>query len=188
MAQIDKNDILADVVAALRDENQTVLVETLAAKKVGLNAWAFDDAQPQMPQPQRHEKKPRDFISDNHKYASSIKVGKDILMRRIPGTLSYTVRTPRGEAKFDSSSYDFMNIWGYALQVYDGRGAQGYAGFVRGFKNEKLASIAAAPMIEKDKRSKFDVAKENLAKMGIEKTDEELKKRLAQVQAKASEI
>lgn len=184
MAKIDKYDILADVVDALRDENQDILVETLGDRRTGTGVWVMEDG-PQIPLRSIDRKWAKE---NNIEHVRSVKIGKDISMRET-GNLSYIVRTPRGEAKFSlRDDHDFTNIWRFVRRAYrDSDRAGDYKIYKKGFVNPKLASIAAAPMAEKDKKSKFNAAKEQLAKMGIEKTDEELKKRLAKIQAKASE-
>ena len=178
---IDDIDILADVVRALRDDTIDVLVETINARPVGYNSVMLEDT-PQIPM--RREKFIVGGASGNRKHAESIKIGKDISIKRVhrPATRVktenneydvfngwyYVVRTPLGEAKFNSNDEDFLTVWNWALQKYDRPDSYNYGKHL--FHNEKLSKIYGGhgKLKSSDKRSKYEKAIEQLKGLGVE--------------------
>lgn len=181
--EFDKYDILAEVVRALRDDNQEVVVETIGAKHNGRNNYTIGlgrDGKPQIPT--RKEKHFMGGASANREFAESIKIGKDISIKRIyrkPVTVKtdkqeylldqgayFIVRTPMGEAQFDSSDDDFKMAWGIALQKYDGTYHYGRHRFL----NKKVNDVYVGPgkLKEKSDRAKYDKAIEQLKGLGVE--------------------
>ncbi|MBQ2017629.1 MAG: hypothetical protein II208_03855 [Alphaproteobacteria bacterium] len=175
----DKYDILADAMRALRDENKNVVIETLEAKNIGYNSWVFDGDKPFIPV------KPGQ-VSDskfaNVHYAKSLKIGPDVSIKRVhrvptrvksgareydvSNGFYYVVRTPLGEAKFDNTDYDFMQVWGFALAKYLNPKKYRYTGYA--FKNKQVHKAYAAPRVDKNEnKSKFDLAMENLKNLGV---------------------
>lgn len=175
----DKYDVLADVVRALRDDTQEVLVETINAKPIGYHSVVIED-KPHIP-----TKKERFFsggASINRMYAESIKIGKDISIKRIrrePTIVKtdkneyavdngwyYQVRTKDGEAQFDSNDSDFLMAWGIALQKYDGTYSYGRHQFM----NEKVRNVYMGPgkLKSHDTRTNAEKATDQLTGLGIE--------------------
>lgn len=179
---VDKYDVLADVVRALRDDTQEVLVETIGAKKSG-NGWTVGlgkEGKPQIP-----TKKDRFFVggaSGNRMFAESIKIGKDISIKRmhrapthiktdkneydVDNGWYYVVRTPKGEAQFESNDDDFLLAWGIALSKYDGTYSYGR----HDFQNPMLRDIYGGPgkLKSDDKHAKYDRAIEQIKSLGVE--------------------
>ncbi len=168
----NKNDILREIITALMDENSSVLVETLDAKYQGRDTYTSANT-PQMPAPHRDN----EFsISGNAIHAQSLKIGKDISVKRQNdgAGFKYIVRTPDGEMQFDENDRDFMAIWGGALSKYDKTHGDATLNHIKGNLSERLqddglrnfaknASISPA-----DKRSKYEKARAQLLSMGIE--------------------
>ena len=176
----DKYDILGEVVAALRDYNKKVVIETLNARD---NGWAMEfEKTPQIPT--RRTKHTYNGVSSlSRMHAESIKIGDSISIKRkrhkptfyktekneyeIDNGHYYVVRTPKGEAIFESNDSDFLTVWNYALAMYDG--TENYGSFYSELRNEKLKHIAGGPAVLKDESiDKFNKAVAKLKSMGIE--------------------
>ena len=122
--QKDKYDILAEVALALRVKNRKVTIETLSAKDFG-HVMLVDNL-PHIPT-HRTNTTFNGVATISRLWANSIKIGKDISIKRIRRRPSYieqngqryevdngwyyVVRTPKGEAKFEITDNDFMSIW-----------------------------------------------------------------------------
>ena len=176
----DKYDIMGEVVATLRNYDKKVVIETINAKDIGW-AMVYGDA-PYIPT-RRTKYNYNGVASLNRFHAESIKIGDGISIKRkrykptvyktktkeyqIDNGFYYIVRTPKGEAIFESNDSDFLTVWDYALAMYDG--SENYMLFYRNLKNEKLKRIAGGPAVLKDKSiDKFDKAVAKLKSMGIE--------------------
>ena len=177
----DKYDILADAVSALRDFNQKVSIETLGARDTGSAFMHYGDNAPQIPT-RRTRYQFNGAVSLARLYAKSIKIGRDISIKRIhrkPTRIKtekqeydvdngfyYVVRTPNGEAMFDRNDPDFLAVWGYALGVHDGNGSYGY--FYKNLRHPKLKKIAGGPAVLKDETAnKYTDAIKRLEALGI---------------------
>lgn len=175
----DKYDVLADVVRALRDDTQEVMVETINARPIGYNSVVSEE-KPQIPT--KKDKFLSAAASVNAMHAESIKIGKDISIKRIrreptivktdkneysvDNGLYYQVRTKDGEAQFDSNDRDFLMAWGIALQKYDGTYSYGR----HPFQNKKVRDVYGGPGILKssDTRTNAEKAKDQLSGLGID--------------------
>lgn len=176
----DKYDILGEVVAALRNYNKDVKIETLGAKDTG---WVMVyDGKPHIPT-RRTENTYNGMASLSRLNAESIKIGDDISIKRkrhrptfyktktreyeIDNGHYYVVRTPKGEAIFESNDEDFLTVWNYALAIHDGSASYGL--FYNALRNEKLKHIAGGPAVLKEEAiDKYDKAVAKLKSMGIE--------------------
>ena len=213
MAKQDKYDLLASVINALYDENQEVKIETttLNANAAKRGTWIIEEKDnPQMPT--KHGDYKIGAWSKNREHAESIKIGKYSL-RRIPleptptkdgkyaveNGWKYIVRGPEGEAEFSQNDDDFLMVWSGALAKYDLptlNGKKGRPGdmfrimsaIYDNVKNPKVKEAAGKGVTKKDNKTKFDKAKESLEALGIKASDEQLKKRLATIQNKGSEM
>ena len=190
----DKYDLLVSVIEALGDDNQKAEIETtnLDADKAKKYAWNIvENNNPQIPTKQGSYK--TGIASKNREHAQSIKIGK-FSMRRMPDG-KYILRTPEGDAEFSQNDKDFVSVWSSVLSKadinydpvrnaheYDGKITDVLWGLEKQLKDVNLKKAIKRKFI--DKKSKFDKAKENLKSLGIEKNDEELKKRLAMIQNK----
>ncbi len=181
--QKDKYDILAEVALALRVENQKVEIETLDAKDAGYGM--VDDNLPQIPT-RRTKNTFNGFASLSRIHAKSIKIGKDISIKRIhrkptivktdkqeyelDNGFYYVVRTPKGEAKFISADDDFLAVWSYALAMHDKTdNYRTFMAFVKNLRNEKVQKAAWGPMIKQEPDAdKYKDAIKKLKSMGIE--------------------
>ncbi len=175
----DKYDVLADVVRALRDDTQEVLVETINARSVGHQSFVIED-KPIIPT--KKEKFFSGIASINRMHAESIKIGKDISIKRIrrePTRVKtdkndyfidngwyYQVRTKDGEAQFDGNDSDFLMAWGIALQKYDGTYSYGR----HQFTNKKVRDVYMGPgkLKSHDARTNAEKATDQLTGLGIE--------------------
>ena len=189
-AKKDRYELLATVIDALYNKDQEVKVETtdLDANKAKKYAWNIVDT-PQIPTRQGSYK--TGAWSKNHEHAQSIKIGK-ISMRRMQGG-KYILRTPEGEAEFSQNDKDFVLVWSAALTKSDfnpstnPRDTDMYHDIMTSlYKHvkEPVLKDAAGKGLTRDKKSKFDKAKENLKALGIEANEEELKKRQALIKNK----
>ncbi|MBE6458096.1 MAG: hypothetical protein E7011_04825 [Alphaproteobacteria bacterium] len=178
---VDKYDILADVVRALRDDTMDVLVETVGARKIGY-ASVVREEKPQVPMPR--EDISVTGVSKNRMYADSIKIGKDILIKRMRRPFTHVkadkneydvdngwywvVRTQSGEAMFEANDKDFLVAWDWALQKYDRPNGHNYGNHV--FYNEKLRKVYAGPgkLKSSDRRSKYQKAIDQLNGLGVD--------------------
>ena len=180
--QKDKYDILAEVALALRVENQKVVIETLDAEDIG-NGFAYYSDNSSYISTKRARTTMNGVVSLARLHAKSIKIGKDISIKRIhrkPSIIKtakqeyevdngwyYVVRTPNGEAKFDRADSDFMAVWNYALSMHDG--TDDYMRFAKNLRNEKVKAAAWGPMIRKTANAdKYTEAIAKLKMMGIE--------------------
>lgn len=178
--QKDKYDILAEVALALRVENQKVEIETLDAQDIG-HGMVYDNL-PQIPT-RRTKNTFNGIASLSRIHAKSIKIGKDISIKRIhrkptivktnnqeyevDNGFYYVVRTPKGEAKFDRTDDDFLAVWNYALAMHDK--TDNYMAFSKNLRNEKVQKAAWGPMIKQEPDAdKFKDAIKKLKSMGIE--------------------
>lgn len=181
-AKLDAYDILADAMLALRDANNKVMVETLSAKNIGFRTWAIDGKDNSSYIPARHYPG-MEAISGNRRHAKSIKIGKDVSIKRIarPRTRVKTgkqeydvdngayflVRTPKGEAKIDVRDPDMETVWNYALSLYDNPETFNYMAFANMFRNDKVYKAYAGPQVSKSKKSKYEKAIEQLGALGV---------------------
>lgn len=178
--QKDKYDILAEVALALRVENQKVEIETLDAQDIGYS-MVYDNL-PQIPT-RRTKNAFNGIASLSRIHAKSIKIGKDISIKRIhrkptivktdkqeyevDNGFYYVVRTPKGEAKFDRTDDDFLAVWNYALAMHDK--TDNYTAFAKKLRNEKVQKAAWGPMImQEPDADKYKDAIKKLKSMGIE--------------------
>ena len=177
--EFDKYDILAEVVRALRDDTQEVVVETIGVKQISPNAFTRENT-PQVPT--RKEKYFIGGASSNRMYAESAKIGKDISIKRVrraPTPVKgdkgeyladngwyYVVRTPKGEAQFDANDADFLTAWNIALQKYDGVYSYGH----HTFANKKVDDVYGGPgkVKSSDTRTNFEKASDQLKGLGVE--------------------
>lgn len=176
----DKYDVLADVVAALRDFNKEVAIETLNAKDTG-GVMSYQDG-PQIPT--KRTKANYTGMSLSRMHAQSVTIGNDISIKRIqrePTRIKtdkneydvdngayWVVRTPNGEAMFDDRDKDFMTVWSYALVSHDGHRVRSYQNFYDNLRNEKLKKIAGGPAVLKSDVDKYADAKKKLNSMGVQ--------------------
>lgn len=177
--QKDKYDILAEVALALRVKNRKVTIETLDAEDLGHAMWV--DNLPHIPT-HRTNTTFNGSVTISRLHANSIKIGKDISIKRIrrrplyfeqngqryevDNGWYYVVRTPKGEAKFDRTDNDFMSIWNYALDIHDG--TDSYMSFANSLYNEKVQQAAWGPAITKGANvSKYEEAIKQLESLGI---------------------
>jgi hypothetical protein len=178
----DKYDVLADVVAALRDFNKKVVIETLDAQDTGWAFASYGDNVPYIPT-RRAKNTMNGVVSLARMHAKSIKIGRDISIKRIhrkPTLVKtekqeyevdngsyYLVRTPKGEAKFERTDDDFLTVWNYALSMYDG--TANYMEFYRNLRNEKVKKIAGGPAVLKnEKANKFNDSIKRLEALGVD--------------------
>jgi len=190
----DKNTLLALVVEALGDDNLKAEIETtnLDANKAKKYAWnVVENNNPQIPTNQGTYK--TGIASKNREHAQSVKIG-NFSMRKMPDG-KYILRTPERDVEFSQNDKDFILVWSAVLSKADinydpVRNAHEYDrkitdilwGLEKQLKDVNLKKAIKREFI--NKKSKFDKAKENLKSLGIEKNEEELKKRLATIQNK----
>lgn len=180
--QKDKYDILAEVALALRVENQKVVIETLDSEDTGNGFASYGDNSSYI-STKRARTTMNGVVTLARLHAKSIKIGKDISIKRIhrkPSIIKtakqeyevdngwyYVIRTPKGEAKFDRADSDFMAVWNYALSMHDG--TDDYMRFAKNLRNEKVKAAAWGPMIRKTANAdKYTEAIAKLKMMGIE--------------------
>ena len=178
--QKDKYDILAEVALALRVQNQKIIIETLDAKDIGF-AMVYDNI-PQIPT-RRTKNEFNGIASLSRIHAKSIKIGNNISIKRIhrkPSIIKtkiqeyevdngwyYLVRTPNGEAQFDRTDEDFLNVWNYALAMHDN--TDDYTKFAKSLQNKKVKKAAWGPMIMQDTNTnKYKDSIKKLKSLGIE--------------------
>lgn len=161
--------ILVEVVRAIFNRNNKIMVETINGVRnletFGAS-WAAGRDNTGIPFPDVAGK------SANASLATSIKIGKDISMKRLQdGT--YVVRTANGEAKFNINRDDeFKRVWQTVLMNYEHEKAPWAYRFGPILQNlpEKSALYKAvfSDAVQVDKKSKYEQAQENLKNLGVE--------------------
>ena len=163
-----KKQILKDVLTALMDNNNQVLVETVSAHPnrdipgVWSEPMGADITETPLPK----------FGNelDNRLHAKTIKIGKDISMKfTVNG--QYVIHTPTGQARFNAAEATEARvdkIWGAALNKYEHGADSDFMYPVKKYMvDAELLMIAKGPKIPAQKLSKFEQAKKQLEGMGI---------------------
>ena len=163
-----KKQILKDVLTALMDNNNQVLVETVSAHPnrdipgVWSEPMGADITETPLPK----------FGNelDNRLHAKTIKIGKDISMKfTVNG--QYVIHTPTGQARFDAAEATEARvdkIWGAALNKYEHGADSDFMYPVKKYMvDAELLMIAKGPRIPAQKLSKFEQAKKQLEGLGI---------------------
>ncbi len=165
--KVDKKQILQEVIQALMDNNNQVMVETVEGRpdREILGNWSsvIGDNSPSVPLPKELG------ASANRMHAKSIKIGHDITLKKINDD-NFVVRTPNGEASFDGIKDEQFNlIWGAVLNKYENSENSNFMYPVRTYmKDDDLRHQAGGAIKPGDKVSKFEKAKERLRKLGID--------------------
>ena len=163
-----KKQILKDVLTALMDNNNQVLVETVNAHPnrdipgVWSAPMGADITETPLPK----------FCNElnNRLHAKTIKIGKDISMKfTVNG--QYVIHTPTGQARFgavEAKDARVDKIWGAALNKYENGADSDFMYPVKEYVvDTELRMIAKGPRIPAQKLSKFEQAKKQLEGMGI---------------------
>lgn len=157
--QNDNNAVLADVARALRDINSVVIVDTVRGD------FADDSAVPSAWNKRA-----------NNMQAQSIKINKDITMRRVwrDSHSQYVVRTKSGEAVIQRSGQefdDFLNLWGWAQHRYEHDNEQMtmplMSALEKRLKNPELKQIVTGPGAGRVKKDKYKDATDQLKNLGV---------------------
>lgn len=155
---IDKKAILLQVIEALKEDNNEVIVETVDGNEIPTN-----------------ERKDYDAKEKNASKARTIKVGKDITIERVYGVSKFAVKINGERVEFAADdkmddSYDIEDvrgIWSAARNKYiDEKGDY----FYRLRNHAGTKELKDAVMEEKqsgNKKDKYEKAIENLKKLGI---------------------
>ena len=158
---MNDNNVLAQVIEALRDKGQRVLVETTyASQKASDNSAMQED--PQIPTEFGQRK--NGTITNNRAYARSIKIGK-ISIRKMQN--KYIVRTPEAESEFTSN--DMFLIWAAALIKYDNpEDTDRILEILKtNLKDSNLRAIASKGAVESDKKSAYKDATAQIESLGV---------------------
>ena len=154
--KVDKKQILQEVIQALMDNNNQVMVETVAGTpdRERMGNWRNDN-RTSTPLPQEIG------AEDNARHAKSIKIGKDITLKKIADD-NYIIRTPKGEANFDFFKDEQFNlVWLAALKKYEHSERSDFMYPVRSYmKDDDLRHQAGGAIKPGDNVSKFEKAKE----------------------------
>ena len=211
--KLDKYDLLVDVIEAIYNDNEDAKIETtnLNANAAGRGSWLIEDT-PQIPTKRGGIK--TGTFSQNRLNAESVYIGETLIRRvhlepvPLKGKFSefaldtghkYVLRSPKGEAEFTQNDEDFILVWGAILSKADIHSKPGSSEYNRKIlsimhllynhiKNEKLKKAAGQGCTQLDtKTTKFDKAVAKLKKLGVEVTEEKLKKRLSKIQKQGIE-
>lgn len=163
-----KKQILKDILTALMDNNNQVLVETVNAHPnrdipgVWSAAVGADITETPLPR----------FGNglNNRLHAKSVKIGKDISMK-ITVNGQCVIHTPTGQARFgavEATDAGVDMIWGAALNKYElGAHTDFMYRVKRYMHDEELRQIAKGPIVPACETSKFEQAKKQLEGLGI---------------------
>ena len=165
----NKKQVLKEIIAALMDNNNQVLVETVNAHPnrniPGVWRVAVGEDVTETPLP-RLGNELRNSLN-----AKSVKIGKDISIKfTVNG--NYIIHAPSGQVRFgavEAKEAGVDMIWGAALRKYR-EGAE--CDFMHGVKtymrDDELRHMAHGPIIPETNLSKFARAKQQLEQMGIQ--------------------
>lgn len=170
VSKITKKDALMEMVTALRDENNQVLVETVGSRRFdGYRVTNVGKDETFIPRPAGTS---HDKIYDAID-AKSIKIGKNITVKKRPNG-SYMVRTSKGEVVFDffkDSDLDVVLLG--ALNKYETGGYPMHP-IINYAHDEDLIKNAMGEFISK--ASKYKRAIKQMEEMGI--NSENMKKKM----------
>lgn len=175
----NKKDILLQVIKALKDDNNEVLVETvdgeLTLTGAGVTRSVFaGERNEHIPLPTKTEgvraKKA------NARDAKTIKIGKDITLEHVSGASVFAIKINGERVEFGAvdktdNSYDIEDVrglWSAATRKYENK-KDDY--FYRLRNHAKTKEIKDAVKEEKNlelKKDKYEKATENLKKLGVE--------------------
>lgn len=163
----DKNALLKEVLQALQNDNNTVMVETVDGRpnRQNIGTWSHVAGADNTSIPL-----PRDVgASGNRMHAHSIKIGPDIVLRKLDNS-SYMVRTANGSGTFNVIEGQQVDlIWSAALKKYENGPDSDFMSSVRKYMHDaELRAIADGPRIPMDKISKFQRAQQQLQGLGVE--------------------
>lgn len=158
---LNKEDVLMDIITALRDDNNQVLVETVDAKSNDGMSWSsYDEKETYIPAPNYNGK------FGNRLHAKSIKIGKEITIRKNDNG-GYFVRTPKGEVTFDyRKDSGFDSVLSAALNKYELGPKSDYFYPVEKYMKKKFSDNAKD--VKTEKASKFQNAVKQLEDLGVE--------------------
>ena len=159
---IDKRSALMEIVMALRDNNNKVLVENVDAQSSdGLN-WVSEVGKDEVfiPAPNYNGK------YGNRVHAKSVKIGKNILITRDEKG-GYLVKTQKGDVRFDNyKDSDFRYVLSATLNKYELGENSDYMYPVVTYMDKEFKEIATKPVTSK--KSKYQEAAKQLAELGVE--------------------
>ena len=158
---MNDNNVLAQVIEALRDKGQRVLVETTYASQKASDNSATQDG-PQIPTEFGQQK--NGTMTNNRAYARSIKIGK-ISIRKMGN--KYIVRTPEAESEFTSN--DMFLIWTAALVKYDNPNDTDriLEMLKTNLRDSNLRAIASKGAVEADKKAAYKNATAQIESLGV---------------------
>lgn len=165
--KVDKKQILQEVIQALMDNNNQVMVETVEGRpdREILGNWSsvIGDNSPSIPLPKEIG------ASANVRHAKGIKIGNDITLQKINDD-NYVVRTPNGEASFNGIRDEQFNlVWGAVLNKYENSENSDFMYPLRTYlQDDYLRQLAGGAIKPGDKVSKFEKAKQKLLAMDID--------------------
>ena len=174
----NKKDILLQVIKALKDDNNEVIVETvdreLTLTGAGVKTSVFvGERNEHIPLPTKTEgvraKKA------NAQSAKTIKIGKDITLEHVGGASRFAIKINGERVEFGATdktdnSYDIEDVrglWSAATRKYENE-KDDY--FYRLRNHAKTKEIKDAVKEEKNlevKKDKYEKATENLKKLGV---------------------
>lgn len=180
-----KTKILSDVVRALMHPNVKVQVQTVFAKQTERGTYYMDvNDNSEHALNRRGKFSPGSFLhgtsSQNREFANSIKINKDIQIQKKDETNRFIVHTPSGELNLSRSDKDMMALWSSALYIYDwqkrittGRAVdEATRTMGKTLQNPILKDIANGDRpAPEDKKSKFEMATEQLKSLGIDPSE-----------------
>ena len=164
-----KEDALMEIIDALRDDNNEVIIQAVDAKFIGNNSWYSNVYKDETFIPAKYHK------YGNRIHAKSIKVGKDITINKKTNG-GYLVRTPKGEVTFTDWKDSDLDVVMLALLNKYENGPKGNYMYpiTHHARNQKLVLNAMGQ--KTPKASKFKQATEQMEKLGV--VSEEMKKKM----------
>ena len=174
--KLDKKAILLQVITALKDDNNEVIVETVEAEpsltKYGVN-WHYDVGQSKNHVPL--SRKMRDVKWQNADHAKNVKIGKDITIERLEGVSKFAIKINGKRVEFgigdkESDSYDIGDVrglWNAARHKYVDEKSD-YLSILYGYARTKEIKDAVKENNKSgQKKDKYEKAIEKLKSLGI---------------------
>ena len=155
---------LKEVLSALLDNDNKVLVETVTARTKDGQTWSWDEGnEGRFIVPRKDKIKVYNSVAA---HANSFKVGKDISVRRVRG--KWVVRTSKYEVTYDVPTEELEGVLAALRGKYNGDKPEFYLYRLNKYcPNKELKDFVKSAMEKKATKSKYDKAIENLKNLGV---------------------
>lgn len=174
--KIDKKAILLQVIAALKDDNNEVIVESVDAKpsltNYGVN-WHYGVGESKNHVPL--STKMHDVKWKNADHAKNIKIGEDIMIERLESVSRFAIKIKGERVEFgivdkESDSYDIEDvrgIWAAAQNKYVDENGDYFYRLRNHAITKEIKEAVKEERKSEQKQDKYEKAMEKLRKLGV---------------------